>query len=82
MTWIWSGPIETKGRASRTESLRLVPSQFTERHQAAHVPEVWPVPRRSVIDRLVDFYEATIWPALFVIFAVIAAVAVAVVITL
>lgn len=37
----------TRGKATRTETRNLVPSQFTERHQAGDVPEVWP----SLVER-------------------------------
>jgi hypothetical protein len=32
-----------KAKATRTETENLVPSQFTERIQAEHVPDIWPV---------------------------------------
>ena len=73
MTWIWAHPEEHRGRATRTESLRLVPSQFTERHQAQDVPGVWPF-RPSIVERAAEWWYARTWPAWVCVIAAIAAV--------
>lgn len=63
MTWIWSGPESERGKATRPTTMRLVPSQFTERHQATDVPEVWPVDEQSVVEMVTEWYLARRWPA-------------------
>jgi len=51
-----------KNRATRGPGLHIVESQRTERHRAGDVPSVWPVVSR--FDRLANWYNARLWPAL------------------
>jgi len=65
MTLIWS---DDRGKATRTTTLKLVPSQFTERIQATDPMRVWPPV--TLVDRLACWYAVV--PRRYLVTALIA----------